>query len=574
MPEKETNTGVNGDDGKNIEDPSNGKQVVANPSHEKQNPSSDQNPNDGVIKILQSEKVISNVNDIHKSQTQIGKKQKNNNVDGQKQLTLHGVKNGDSIAATGNPKSGATDNPSPNILGNGNKFAALGEGSSAQENDVEDVAVVVHVELDVIKEVGNEKAILDDGQQVHGTIEERQMVEVAVPMEANISEKPLNPNAKVYTPGKKKFSPGKTKQWVEGAFAKPTDVVVPTNMSCQDIPSNSLDTNTCTDGVERRLWSEQVEKAVENGEIADDKVDEQEQLSDLITSSQEVHAMFDKVVEEEDDTNTSHAIVEAAKGVRIENCAEERIEDHVNTNSVVPHDGVNMQKQGPNSKAMQTCSKEVNKSLAKVQEEIIQRAEDTCDSTPCVDAQKQEKPPDVTIPSVGNRSSVKKQTKGTKQTQSNGKTNNKKTQQDIKKCKASDKAEARNDLDEESTTQNFLNAAREGHLSPKQIEKGLGKTRKKASKYIVPHVSWVQTCSKEEEIIQRAEDTCDLTPCVDAQKQEKPPDVTIPSVGNQSSAKKQTKGTKQTQSNGKTNNKKTQQDIKKCKANGKDNMQK
>ncbi|KAJ8533136.1 hypothetical protein K7X08_016025 [Anisodus acutangulus] len=131
--------------------------------------------------------------------------------------------------------------------------------------------------------------------------------------------------------------------------------MVPTNQSCQEIPLNTFATNTCTNGVERRLWSEQEEESVEEEEIVGDKIVDQVLSSNSITSSQDINAMFDKVVEEEDGTTSSHAVIEAAK--------------------------------------------------------------------------KHGKPPHVTQTSLRNQSSAKKQTKGVKQTQSNGKANTQKTQQ-------------------------------------------------------------------------------------------------------------------------------------------------
>ncbi|KAJ8531958.1 hypothetical protein K7X08_011881 [Anisodus acutangulus] len=299
------------------------------------------------------EKVVGNVNDLYKWQTQSGKKQKNDKVDGQKQLTLHGEKNGAITIATGNPK---------------------GKG-------VDDVVLDVHDDPEV--HIGN--VTLGDGVVQHVerivNVANGQLVEDEVPVGVKIIEKPLNPNT----------------------------------MSCQDIPSNTFATNTHTDGVQRRLWSEQKEEAVEEGELACDKIVDQVQSSDSITSSQEINAMFDKVVEEVDGTITSHVAVEVADVVKDVNNTDDviRIECDVNTKTMVPQNGDNIHKRSPINIRVQICSEEVDKCPANLQDELNnnaadQRVDSSGEMTPGNDVQKHGKPPNALQLVIDYQNSVNK----------------------------------------------------------------------------------------------------------------------------------------------------------------------
>ncbi|KAJ8573966.1 hypothetical protein K7X08_010477 [Anisodus acutangulus] len=115
-------------------------------------------------------------------------------------------------------------------------------------------------------------------------------------------KKSLNSNDKVYTPGKRKFSPGKTKQCVEVAFSKPTEVLVPTkNFEDLSKPLEGVGTQSpdgvgiqSTEGVERVLWSDQMEEDEEDGEISGDKSQD-----DSMTSSHQV----EKVENDEGEVN-------------------------------------------------------------------------------------------------------------------------------------------------------------------------------------------------------------------------------------------------------------------------------
>ncbi|KAJ8562152.1 hypothetical protein K7X08_011443 [Anisodus acutangulus] len=199
------------------------------------------------------------------------------------------------------------------------KVVALAEG---EEEDVveldgeKDGAVVVHEDPKVMKDVSNENidntvhemhSVVHDTVTVHDKVEERQLVEVVVPVDGVIAEKSLNPNAKVFTPSKKRQSPAKTKEWVQKTFAKPVEDVIALNQQCMEVPSTTFATET---GGERLLWSEQFEEDVEDGEIRGDAADIEETNVDSLTSSQEVVAMFAKTIEDVESADEANAIAE------------------------------------------------------------------------------------------------------------------------------------------------------------------------------------------------------------------------------------------------------------------------
>ncbi|KAJ8564464.1 hypothetical protein K7X08_000924 [Anisodus acutangulus] len=252
------------------------------------------NPNsfhNGVIKILNSGKVLGNVQDVHQWQTQKGKK---------------------------------------------------GEGVGGSGSHEEVVDVVEDSEGELVPNEANDAAL--------------QIVATAIPVAEKVVEKKLNVNAK------------------------------------------------------RTLWSDQLEENGEDGEIACDKIDDQEQSEDSITSSQEINAMFDKVEEENEDSTIFHATADATEGFRsyYNADADATGTEHEHTNPMVRLDDAIMQKQVHISNEMQSCSEEVDKTTRNVH---LQRMLHTGELTP-IGAKKQGKPPDISQPMVWNQSSAKKQ-KGT-----------------------------------------------------------------------------------------------------------------------------------------------------------------
>ncbi|KAJ8533137.1 hypothetical protein K7X08_016026 [Anisodus acutangulus] len=96
-------------------------------------------------------------------------------------------------------------------------FAALGEGCGDQNNGVDDGVLDVHAKFEVYTDAEKKLATVNfgDGNIQHGegivNVTDGQLVKDALPVGVTNIDKPLDPNAKVYTLRKKKVSPVKTK---------------------------------------------------------------------------------------------------------------------------------------------------------------------------------------------------------------------------------------------------------------------------------------------------------------------------------------------------------------------------
>ncbi|XP_059289380.1 uncharacterized protein LOC132042890 [Lycium ferocissimum] len=247
----------------------------------------------------------------------------------------------------------------------------------------------------------------------------------------------LNVNAKIFSPAKKNESPGKemnTKEWVTSAFLKETGgQLVTTNQSCQEVPSQTC-TNTTKEG-DKNLWSDQVEEEKEEGELIANKVDERANEQSRLDSQDQGDGISH--------TNSEAVVVIAgaknpAKGPEKCNTDEEGV--NKNGTEAATCSGGNMKESEIKDDAV------ANKNKSNIPAQIVAST--------------------VALPVVAHGA---------------------KSGEEIKEFIGIDR-------DEESTAQNFHNVAREGDLSPRQIEKGKsgGKQRKKHQNNSA-HVSGVQT---------------------------------------------------------------------------------
>ncbi|XP_059310908.1 uncharacterized protein LOC132062340 [Lycium ferocissimum] len=479
---------------------------------------------DHVIKVLESGKVVGNVKDLYKWQSNKGKKQVN--INGNKQLNL----------------------ALPAVEVNGPKNVGKQLGTEELEEGVVDdnkklmVAAVLNsavctpvVEAAEIPNVGN-----SIGKQVNTVVTSSEVVALIDDGTKGV-EKPLNVDAPVYTPGKRRNSPIRTKQWVQSAFPKYADPSVTMNKESYDIPSNSYGP-----GEERKLWSEQIKENNEEKEIQGDRA-VSEQNSDSLGSAQQVHAMFDKVIDEEvvdisNATDNTQAVAkhggmrhdaddkEKTKNVdtqvQEENACSEEVD---NFSAKKANDLLEKQAVSASPNAIKSHGKE--KHGAKVHGDKVQISDsmqeysldgndidESQDQTVGVESgiqahsgakvqdlveKQQEFSPIMTkmtgvtsgnnkqqLSSIGHAKDSSKASSGAKQTQI--------VQQNARRNKAEvqkapdnvadlqvailDEEQAKIDMDEESTAQNFLNAARESDISPRQIAKGHGKQRRKLQK--------------------------------------------------------------------------------------------
>ncbi|MCD7468323.1 hypothetical protein HAX54_006394 [Datura stramonium] len=122
--------------------------------------------------------------------------------------------------------------------------------------------MVVGKGADAPLQTSNKYAALEDGiRENNQLIEVPQVRESAEPVEKN-----LNANAPVFKP-RNNASPvkeRKTKEWVNSTLRKEIeDLLVTTNQLCQEIPSEIYENSSKN----RNLWSDQVEKETEEGEV-------------------------------------------------------------------------------------------------------------------------------------------------------------------------------------------------------------------------------------------------------------------------------------------------------------------